>query len=89
MKKKILLLLTVLLSLVCYAACNDGDTSSGTTSVSSSETVSTSSVESESESTSESSSESSSDSKEESAVPEFPNNDFGKDNEASYPDAWN
>ena len=81
MKKKFLLLLAIVISFSCLASCND-EASTGS-SISSSISVS----ESTSESTSDSSVEYSS--TEDKGTPDFPENDFGKDNEASYPDAWN
>ena len=73
MKKKILMLFMALLSFVCLAACNGGESSSASSGASTSESVDVS----EDSST------------EETSIPDFPDNDFGKDNETTYPNAWN
>ena len=61
MKKKLLIFLTTLASLVCLAACNKDASANNPP-----ETPPAGEV-----------------------VPDFPENDFGKDNEINYPDAWN
>ena len=59
MKKKFLIFLTALASLVCFAACNKDASANVPADPPQTET------------------------------PVFPENDFGKDNETTYPNAWN